>query len=186
MSKATRGRTLSWRFKHWMIRKLAYGAVLAVAAAVLASFAPAGASASTASRHHAIPVVVLRKWKTYKHKHKAAAEVGVVPKHCPAHNFSEIDASRYVFIWDKHTWFRDGPGGIITGTVQKQSQIAASISVGASISINDIIAESQVTVSVSVTKTVSTTKGHQYSHDIPANKFGNIEYGAWGYQVKWS
>ena len=84
----------------------------------------------------------------------------MVPRHCGAHNFSQIDASRYVFIWDRQTWFRDGPGGIITGTVQNQSQIAASISVGASISINDIVAESQVTVSASVTKTVSTTKGH--------------------------
>jgi hypothetical protein len=169
-----------------MIRKLAYGAILAITAAVLANFAAAGASASTARRHHAIRVVVLGKWKYYKHKHRAAAAVGSVPRHCQGHNFSQIDSSRYVFIWDGKTWHRDGPGGVVTGTVTKTSQISAEISVGASISINDIVAESQVTVSVSVTKTVSTSTGNGYSHNIPANKFGNIEYGAWGYQVKWS
>jgi hypothetical protein len=43
-----------------------------------------------------------------------------------------------------------------------------------------------VTVSKSVTRTASITTGHSYSHNIPANKFGNIEYGAWGYQLTWS
>jgi hypothetical protein len=81
-----------------MARKLAYGAVLAITAAVLANLGAAGASASTASRHHAIPVVVLGKWKYYKHKHHAAPAVEKVPMHCPTSNESQIDVSRYVFI----------------------------------------------------------------------------------------
>jgi hypothetical protein len=184
MSKATRIIALSGHSAHWITRKLAYGAVLAIMAAVLANFAAAGASASTAARHHGIRVVVLGKWKHYSHKHKGTA--GKAPEHCLEGYVSEIDSSRYVFIWDRKTWFRDGPGGTVSGTVTKASQIAASISVGASISINDLITDSQVTVSASVTKTVSTSVGNGYSHGIPARKFGDIEYGAWGYQVKWS
>lgn len=167
-------------------RRLAYGAVLAIIAAVVASLAPGSANASVASKkHHAIPVVILGKWKTHKHKHKAGLE-RPFGKSCPAQTYSQIDGSRYVFIWDKKTWFRSGPGGEVVGIVSKTSQINSEISVGASISIDALVEDSQVTISKSVTKIVSTTKGNEEIHTVPKGKYGNIEYGAWGYQVKWS
>lgn len=167
-------------------RRLAYGAVLAIIAAVLAGLAPGSANASVArKRHHAIPVVILGRWKTYKHKHTAGPEMPFRPS-CPVHRYSEIDGSRYVFIWDKKTWFRSGPGGEVVGFVSKTTQINSEISKGASISIDALVEDSQVTISESVTKIVSTTKGNEEIHRVPRGKYGNIEYGAWGYQVKWS
>jgi hypothetical protein len=124
-------------------------------------------------------VIVLGKWVHYHHPHGS-------PQACYEHTYSEIDAARYVFIWDGRTWYRDGPGGRVTGTVERRSDISATISVGATISIGFLVADSQVTVSAAVTRTASITTGHSYFHDIPARRFGNIEYGAWGYQVDWS
>lgn len=92
---------------------------------------------------------------------------------------------KYVFLWDQVTWYHDGPGGRVTGEVHTARQVSATISYGADISINELIAESKVSISRSVTKSVTTTTGHTYYHDIPANKFGNLRYGAWGYNVSW-
>jgi hypothetical protein len=170
-------------------RRLAYAAVLAITVAVLAGLAAGTANASVASKkHHAIPVVILGSWKTYKHKHKAKPSVSAAPRglSCPVQKYSEIDGSRYVFIWDKLTWFRSGPGGEVVGIVSKTTQINSEISKGASISIDALVEDSQVTISKSVTKVVSTTKGNEEIHGVPAGKYGNLEYGAWGYQVKWS
>jgi hypothetical protein len=94
-------------------------------------------------------------------------------------------SGRYVFLWDRVTWYHDGPGGRVTGEVHTQRQVSATLSYGADISINELIAESKVTISRSVTKSVTTTTGHTYYHDIPAKKYGNLQYGAWGYAVSW-
>jgi hypothetical protein len=92
---------------------------------------------------------------------------------------------RYTFLWDRVTWFHDGPGGTITGHVEKQSQVAATISYGADISLSDLVSSVKASINKSATRSVTTTVGHTYQHTIPANKFGNLKYGAWGYSVSW-
>ena len=58
-----------------------------------------------------------------------------------------------------------------------------TISYGADISLNDLVASVKASVSHSATRSVTTTVGHTYTHPVPANKFGNLKYGAWGYYI---
>jgi hypothetical protein len=161
---------------------------LAVAAFTMANLAPTNASASPAKKKHGhpIPVIALRGWHHYRHSHAQPGPVSNAPLACPERTYSEIDASRYVLFWDGITWFSDGPGGVVTGSVTKTSRRSITISVGAEISINELFADSKVTVSAAVTKEATTTTGHSYKHDIPANLYGNLEFGVLGYQVQWS
>lgn len=94
-------------------------------------------------------------------------------------------SGHYTFIWDGATWWHDGPGGTISGTVQRQRQISASISYGADISVNDLVSSVKVSINASATRSLTTTLGHTYTHSIPSNKYGNLKYGAWGYTVNW-
>ena len=105
---------------------------------------------------------------------------------CAADDILAITSSKYVFMWDQTTWLHDGPGGKVTGDVTKQRQIAATISYGADISIGFLVEESKVSISKAITTTVATTVGHHYEHVIPATKYGNLQYGAWGYSVSWA
>lgn len=116
----------------------------------------------------------------------AASNVGpAVTSSCAADVVIGITSSRYVFMWDHVTWWHDGPGGTVTGQVQVQRQISATISYGADITLNDLVSSVKVSISSSATRSTTTTLGHTYSHVIPANKFGNLKYGAWGYSVSW-
>jgi hypothetical protein len=160
---------------------------LAVTAFTMANLVPTGASASPARKHgHPIRIIVLRGWVHYPHRHAQPGPASNGPQACYEHTFSEVDASRYVFFWDGITWFSDGPGGKVTGSITRTTRISATISVGAEISINELFADSKVTVSAAVTKEATTTTGHTYEHNIPANLYGNIEYGVLGYQLQWS
>jgi len=105
---------------------------------------------------------------------------------CAADDILAITSSKYVFLWDQSTWFHDGPGGKVTGDVTRSRQISASISFGADISIGFLVEESKISITTAITTTVQTTLGHHYEHVIPATKFGNLKYGAWGYNVSWT
>ncbi|HXR73538.1 hypothetical protein [Actinocrinis sp.] len=94
-------------------------------------------------------------------------------------------SGRYVFLWDGTTWWHDGPGGTITGTVQVTRTISSTLSYGADITMSDLINSVKASISNAATKSVATTKGHTYTHSIPATKYGNLKYGAWGYSVTW-
>jgi hypothetical protein len=88
-------------------------------------------------------------------------------------------------MWDGTTWFKDGPGGSMTVSVTTTRTISASISAGAQISVSDLVSTAQLSITTTVTGSVTTTIGHSYTHAIPANEYGNMKYGSWGYYVHW-
>jgi hypothetical protein len=115
----------------------------------------------------------------------APASAHSVTPNCTSDVTTAITSSNYVFIWDGVTWFHDGPGGTVTGTVTTARQISSTISAGAEISLSDLISTVKATVSASATNSVTTTVGHLYTHSIPSNEYGNLRYGSWGYAVHW-
>ena len=115
-----------------------------------------------------------------------AVPASAVTPSCAADAVLGVTSASYHFMWDGVTWFHDGPGGVVTGTVQTQRTISATISYGAEVSVNDLISSVKATVSGSATRSVTTTLGHQYQHSIAANKYGNLKYGGWGYSVNWT
>ncbi|MFJ3224286.1 hypothetical protein ACIPJS_13070 [Streptomyces sp. NPDC086783] len=83
------------------------------------------------------------------------------------------------------TSYKDGPGGSMTVSVTKSGTIAVEIGGSVEFSTNAIIAKAKATVSTKVTTSVSIATGHTYTRDIPRNKYGHLQYGSWGYKVKW-
>jgi len=83
------------------------------------------------------------------------------------------------------THFKDGPGGTMTVSVATATTVSASASVTAGASVSGIIAQAKIEVSASVTKSTAITVGHTYTHPITAGRYGNMEYGSWGYNVSW-
>src|SRR5690242_15885412 len=65
---------------------------------------------------------------------------GAVTPSCAADVVVGITSSHYYLIWDGVTWFHDGPGGTVTGQVQRQTQVSATLSYGADITLNDLVA----------------------------------------------
>jgi hypothetical protein len=81
--------------------------------------------------------------------------------------------------------FKDGPGGTIQVSVTRASTLQASLSVTGEVSVSDVISSAKLSVSASITSSVAVTVGHTYTHNITANKYGNAQYGSWGYKVGW-
>jgi hypothetical protein len=168
-----------------LLRKAA--AAIALAAAMVA--APASAEAATGAT--ATPPAVTALGPVVHYTHAAASlavgsDLARPNSGCQANIWSRIDSSQYVFIWDGHTYFRDGPGGTMTVSVSVNSSISATITAGAKISVNELVADAEVTVSASITTSVGITVGHTYSRNITSGKYGNAQYGTWGYRLTWS
>ncbi|MDT5041209.1 MAG: hypothetical protein QOE51_2194 [Actinoplanes sp.] len=107
------------------------------------------------------------------------------PLSCPPDTSVSITSQYSYLIPASSSTFKDGPGGTITVSVTQASTISATLSSSLEVSTNEIIAAGKVSVSASVTGSVTVTVGHTYSHNISANKYGNAQYGSWGYHVNW-
>jgi hypothetical protein len=73
----------------------------------------------------------------------------------------------------------------MTVTVQQASTVSASATVTAGASVSGIIAEAKIEVSASIGMSNTITVGHSYTHSIASGKYGNMQYGAWGYRLSW-
>jgi hypothetical protein len=104
---------------------------------------------------------------------------------CAPYEFYSIPSYSSYQLPAAGTYFKDGPGGTMTASVTTASTISATGSVTAGATISGIVAQAKVEVTASITKSKSVTVGHTYSHDISAGKYGNLQYGSWGYKVNW-
>lgn len=153
----------------------------------VALLTPAANAATTDTTPAPPPsITILGPVVHYSHQHEESGVMTPEGRYCTPGTYSQIDSSQYVFYYDGHTWFRDGPGGTVSGSVTKATTISATISASATISIDALISDASATVSASVTKATTTTVGHTYTHNITAGKYGNMQYGVWGYNVRWS
>lgn len=105
--------------------------------------------------------------------------------HCLEDTRYEIQKSENIFIWDKKTFFRDGPGGVLHGTVTKASTIGGTFGTKAETEINAIFTKVKLEVNASVTRSMTTTVGHTYDHAITEGYYGQVRYGTWGPSVQW-
>lgn len=105
--------------------------------------------------------------------------------HCLEGTRYEIQNPKSIFMWDGETYFRDGPGGTLHGSVTKASTIAGTFGTKVETEINAIVTKVKVEVSASVTKAVTTTVGHVYDHTIKDGMYGEVKYGTWGFRVQW-
>ncbi|MEU6595085.1 hypothetical protein ABZ923_38810 [Streptomyces sp. NPDC046881] len=87
--------------------------------------------------------------------------------------------------WWNGTKYKDGPGGTMKVSVTRGGTISLEISGSGEWSAGAILAKAKTTISVKVAGSVTITTGHEYSHEIPRNKYGHLQYGSWGYKITW-
>lgn len=117
----------------------------------------------------------------------APAQAGAVqPRACSVSYDWVINSRTSHFMPAAGTSYKDGPGGSMTVSVLTASTISGTISGTAESDIGFLVAKAKISVSTSVTKSVTVTKGHSYTHAVATNKYGHMQYGTWGYSLKWT
>ncbi|MFD3331267.1 hypothetical protein ACFWV1_01200 [Streptomyces sp. NPDC058700] len=84
------------------------------------------------------------------------------------------------------TSFKDGPGGTMVVKVEKSGKINREVSVGGEVEVSGIVAKAKVSISATVGTEVGVSVGHEYRRNVTSGKYGHLQYGSWGYSVKWA
>jgi hypothetical protein len=82
--------------------------------------------------------------------------------------------------------FKDGPGGNISVSVTSSGSVSSTATVAAGVTVGGVVAEARVDVSASITTSTTITVGHTYTRNITSGKYGNAQYGSWGYNIGWT
>jgi hypothetical protein len=112
------------------------------------------------------------------------AVAAVRPQMCPPDTNVSITGHSSYFLGSGPV-YKDGKGGTIQVSVTRATTVTASLSSTAEVSVSDIVASAKLSVSASITSAVAVTVGHTYTHPISSTKYGNAQYGSWGYRVNW-
>lgn len=103
----------------------------------------------------------------------------------PGYYYSFPSTTSSYHIGASGTYFKDGPGGTMTGSVTTATTVSVTGTVSAGATLSGIVASAKVEVSASITSSTAITVGHTYSHTITSGKYGNMRYGSWGYKLNW-
>ena len=104
---------------------------------------------------------------------------------CAEREWYDITSATSIHMPAAGTSYKDGPGGTITVAVQRASTISATASVSSGAATGGIVQAARTEVSNAAATSNQITVGHSYSRTITSNRYGNVVYGAWGYQVNW-
>ncbi|MGX1887806.1 hypothetical protein [Streptomyces sp. NPDC055287] len=106
----------------------------------------------------------------------------------PIKTWYSITSKKAVHVpsWWNGTSFKDGPGGKMIVKVEKAGKIAAEIGTSGEAEFDAVIFKAKATISGKITGEVSIVTGHTYEHPIPADRYGHLQYGSWGYKISWA
>ncbi|MFD3658719.1 hypothetical protein [Streptomyces sp. NPDC058620] len=120
---------------------------------------------------------------------EVSAEGDIGPMRCdnPVKTWYKVSGKKsyHVPSWWNGTSFKDGPGGSMRVSVEKAGKIAVEASGTGGFEASAIVATVKAEWQVKVVAEVGVTVGHTYTHSIPANKYGHLQYGSWGYKADW-
>lgn len=114
-----------------------------------------------------------------------AAPASADADECTPNDHLEITSSRTNFMGAEGNYFKAGPGGTMTVTSKTASTIQATATVTAGVTVEAVVTTAKAEVSASISQSVTVETGQQYSHDVSPGKYGNIQYGAFGFDVDW-
>lgn len=113
------------------------------------------------------------------------AGAGTALAGCPTSTYYGITSHTSYHLPAPGTYYKDGPGGTMTVSVTQASTINASVTATAGVSVSGLIATAKAEVSATIGASQSITVGHTYSHGVTAGRYGNLQYGSWGYSLAW-
>lgn len=105
---------------------------------------------------------------------------------CTPNDHIEITGKRSNFMPADGNYFKAGPGGKMVVTSKNASTVTTTLTGTAGVTVDSVIASAQISVSVSVAKAVTVETGIQYEHEIAPGKYGNIQYGVYGWDIDWA
>ena len=76
--------------------------------------------------------------------------------------------------------------GLFGALILTTPVLAAECEIATIAQVNERLAEVKAEYSVKVVAEVGVTVGHTYTHEIPAKKYGHLQYGSWGHKVNWT
>lgn len=80
------------------------------------------------------------------------------------------------------TKFKSGPGGTVHAAVQGSLTATASATISGGATLSPVIASFNATFGVTGTASASVSSTWTYDHDVPAGKFGTLQFGNWGWR----
>ncbi|WP_327739867.1 hypothetical protein OG749_44450 [Streptomyces nojiriensis] len=84
------------------------------------------------------------------------------------------------------TSFKDGPGGTMVVRVERSGKVLREVSAGGEVEVSGIVAKAKVSISAKIGTETGITVGHEYRRNVTSGKYGHLQYGSWGYSVKWA
>lgn len=106
-----------------------------------------------------------------------------------------VNCDKVGMTWDKATIldrnyhigvggiFRSGPGGTISSSYEGSQTITVQSSLTASIG-TDAIVKASISAGASTAVSSATKTTYNYSHNISPNKYGNLQFGSWGWRTR--
>ncbi|TXS05202.1 hypothetical protein EAO70_36855 [Streptomyces sp. adm13(2018)] len=118
----------------------------------------------------------------------ANGETGTQACDNPRRTWIEISSKTGVHMPAKFggTSFKDGPGGTMVVRVEKAGKITREVSAGGEVEVSGIVAKAKVSISASIGTESTVTVGHEYRRNVTNGKYGHLQYGSWGFSVKWA
>lgn len=80
------------------------------------------------------------------------------------------------------TIFRAGPGGSIQSSIEGSKTVSVQSSVAGSIGVDNIV-KASIEAGASTAVSSSTRQTYTFSHDISPNRYGNMQFGNYGWKV---
>lgn len=77
--------------------------------------------------------------------------------------------------------FRSGKGGTVTATLEYGHEASLQVSSGGSVSASSLVASAEATYGINASTTASRSASYGYSRKISSNKYGNLQFGNWGW-----
>lgn len=84
------------------------------------------------------------------------------------------------------TSFKDGPGGTMVVRVERSGKVLREVSVGGEVEVSGIVAKAKVSINAKIGTEAGVTVGHEFRRNVTSGKYGHLQYGSWGYSVKWA
>jgi hypothetical protein len=79
--------------------------------------------------------------------------------------------------------YKSGPGGTVSATVQHNLSATLGTSINTSVNGSLVVASAGVTFGINASVTSSISQTYTYSRNIAAGKYGNVQFGNWGWRM---
>ncbi|MEV5691410.1 hypothetical protein [Micromonospora globbae] len=79
--------------------------------------------------------------------------------------------------------FKSGPGGTVGASIQYNLSTTFAVSSGISVSASAVVLSAEGTFGINASVTSSLAQSYTYSRTISSGKYGNLQFGNWGWRM---